>query len=488
MSDQMDFIFAECMEAIETGRLTVAQCLAQYPEHRAELSELLQIATEMQAIPTVRPSETMREQAKNSLMTNLAPRPELPIRKPAEETAEAAAFAALLFPLMPILNWLRNIPTRMNLRWPAVARPAMAMGMSLVGAVIMLLSAGFMTALGASVVHGIQERSAAARVVSVEAVSGVVEVMGADGKWVAVGKRATITTDYRVRTGDGSEAKIVFADGRTASLGPNSEVGLTQLSGGVPGAQVTITGTLTVTPTVTVTPTETITPTPTITPTETITPTPTVTPTETITPTPTMTSTETPPGMVIICHKPGTPAEQTKIIPVQALGGHLGHGDYIGACISVTPTITPTETITPTPTITPTETITPTPTITPTETVTPTETPEPPTSMVTICHKPGTPAQQTMTLPASAVPGHLGHGDTEGPCPDSTPEPPQPQPTATPAPPSPPGGGNNGGGNGGGNGLVTMCHKPGTPAEQTIQVPQSAVAAHLNHGDTMGPC
>lgn len=40
---------------------------------------------------------------------------------------------------------------------------------------------------------------------------------------------------------------------------------------------------------------------------------------------------------------------------------------------------------------------------------------------MTVCHKPGTPAQQTMTLPANAVAGHLGHGDTLGPC---TPPPP----------------------------------------------------------------
>ncbi|MCB8990693.1 MAG: FecR domain-containing protein, partial [Ardenticatenaceae bacterium] len=39
------------------------------------------------------------------------------------------------------------------------------------------------------------------------------------------------------------------------------------------------------------------------------------------------------------------------------------------------------------------------------------------TVYVTICHKPGTPAEKTMTLPQSALDGHLGHGDTLGPCP-----------------------------------------------------------------------
>jgi hypothetical protein len=35
---------------------------------------------------------------------------------------------------------------------------------------------------------------------------------------------------------------------------------------------------------------------------------------------------------------------------------------------------------------------------------------------------------------------------------------------------------------------VLMCHKPDTSSEQTIYVPQSAVDAHLDHGDIFGPC
>lgn len=37
-------------------------------------------------------------------------------------------------------------------------------------------------------------------------------------------------------------------------------------------------------------------------------------------------------GYVTICHKPGTPAEKTKVLPAPALSGHLGHGDYLGSC------------------------------------------------------------------------------------------------------------------------------------------------------------
>ena len=42
-------------------------------------------------------------------------------------------------------------------------------------------------------------------------------------------------------------------------------------------------------------------------------------------------------------------------------------------------------------------------------------------------------------------------------------------------------------GQGKGKGKVTLCHKRGTPAEKTLAVPPSAVAAHLGHGTPWGP-
>ena len=44
------------------------------------------------------------------------------------------------------------------------------------------------------------------------------------------------------------------------------------------------------------------------------------------------------------------------------------------------------------------------------------------------------------------------------------------------------------GDHGGGHTPVTICHKPGTPAEHTIVVDDDAVPAHLAHGDYLGPC
>jgi hypothetical protein len=39
-----------------------------------------------------------------------------------------------------------------------------------------------------------------------------------------------------------------------------------------------------------------------------------------------------------------------------------------------------------------------------------------------------------------------------------------------------------------GDGKVTICHKLGTPAEQTLRVPEPALKGHLKHGDTLGSC
>lgn len=41
---------------------------------------------------------------------------------------------------------------------------------------------------------------------------------------------------------------------------------------------------------------------------------------------------------------------------------------------------------------------------------------------------------------------------------------------------------------GGGHQSVTFCHKPGTPAQQTLTTDESAWKAHKNHGDKAGPC
>jgi hypothetical protein len=59
-----------------------------------------------------------------------------------------------------------------------------------------------------------------------------------------------------------------------------------------------------------------------------------------------------------------------------------------------------------------------------------------PHTPVTICHKPGTPAEHELVVDDDAVPGHLGHGDFVGSCAAVTATPPEGEALA-PAPQGP---------------------------------------------------
>lgn len=171
---------------------------------------------------------------------------------------------------------------------------------------------------------------------------------------------------------------------------------------------------------------------------------------------------------VYVCHK-----GRTLHLPASSARAHLRHGDYRGKCRHALPPPPPPK---------------------------PRHRLEEPTR--TICHE-----GRTLTLPVSQARRHLRHGAYTGRCrthpprhrpeaPRAFPPPRQPAPSparparpvrpappaAQPAPrpsrparPAPETGGET---------RVTICHQ----GRQTIQVPQSALQGHLNHGDYLGAC
>ncbi|HJU87337.1 MAG TPA: hypothetical protein VJ788_08225 [Gemmatimonadota bacterium] len=99
---------------------------------------------------------------------------------------------------------------------------------------------------------------------------------------------------------------------------------------------------------------------------------------------------------------------------------------------------------------------------------------------VTLCHvPPGNPdAAHTVDVGAPSVPAHLAHGDTEGACADDggeDPEDPEEDPDSD---------------EDSDGAKVLVCHAPpGNPDNAvTIEVGESALPAHLAHGDTEGAC
>jgi hypothetical protein len=157
---------------------------------------------------------------------------------------------------------------------------------------------------------------------------------------------------------------------------------------------------------------------------------------------------------VTLCHvPPGYPeAAHTVDVGAPSVPAHLAHGDTEGACADDTGEDDPEEE--------------------------PEDDSE--EAKVLVCHvPPGNPENpHTIEVGESAVPAHLAHGDTEGAC-----EGDEPGGEEDPA-------GEDGEGTEEEETKVVVCHvPPGNPENpHTIEVGESAVPAHLAHGDTEGAC
>ncbi len=174
---------------------------------------------------------------------------------------------------------------------------------------------------------------------------------------------------------------------------------------------------------------------------------------------------------VTLCHvPPGNPdAAHTVDVGAPSVPAHLAHGDTEGACADETEE-DPEED--------------------------PEDDPEDDTDgtgedsegdKALVCHvPPGNPDNAvTIEVGASAVPAHLAHGDAEGAC-----EGDEPAGEEDPEGEGEAGEGDEGEGTGEEAAKVLVCHVPaGNPENaHTIEVGESAVPAHLAHGDTEGEC
>lgn len=114
-----------------------------------------------------------------------------------------------------------------------------------------------------------------------------------------------------------------------------------------------------------------------------------------------------------------------------------------------------------------------------------------PGDTITICHVPGTARQQTMTIVDSSWPSYQSKGDTLGACPGSSSSAQSSfalsSSSGMSVSSSSMSASSSGTASSGGS-QITICHKPGTAAQQTFTVQQSAWSGHQKHGDTMGAC
>ena len=64
-------VLAECIEAVETERSTVTDCLVRYPEHQAELGQLLPLVSALHHVPRIEPPVDFRNGARQRLLAQL---------------------------------------------------------------------------------------------------------------------------------------------------------------------------------------------------------------------------------------------------------------------------------------------------------------------------------------------------------------------------------------------------------------------------------
>ena len=108
MSEQITTILADCLEAIERGEKSVAECLEGYPEQRAELEPLLVAVARLQATPPLQLKPEFIEASADRLVAKIKALPSQPAPKLVEEPAGpslSARLRAWLFPPRPAISW-----------------------------------------------------------------------------------------------------------------------------------------------------------------------------------------------------------------------------------------------------------------------------------------------------------------------------------------------------------------------------------------------
>lgn len=177
-------VLDECIEDLRSGRRSLTECLARWPEHAAALEPLLRTAVAARGLAAAeRPLDAAR---RAEFMRAIRTTPQQ--RQRGLLDALASAFGALLRPRLMLVP-----------------------GAMVVAFALLLLFGG-----------GVQApRAEASSTLTV--FSGAVEVER-DGAWSPLPDGAGIATGTRLRTDVNGRALLTFADGSTVALDPSSEL------------------------------------------------------------------------------------------------------------------------------------------------------------------------------------------------------------------------------------------------------------------------
>src|SRR5512146_1090206 len=76
--DELENALDDCLQRLASGKTTLAQCLARYPQHANELRPMLEAALQVRRGKDVRPSGAVRDRTRTKLMKHIATHPRQP--------------------------------------------------------------------------------------------------------------------------------------------------------------------------------------------------------------------------------------------------------------------------------------------------------------------------------------------------------------------------------------------------------------------------
>ena len=210
-SPSFDEVLDACIDDIAAGRRTVEQCLAAWPQFRAELAAVLDAASALHQLPRVpaRPPDPAR---RAQFMAQLR---ELPQEPRLEAVAEPVRRAGLGWIATPLLAPLRA-PLR-GIRWLFASAPR-AGAFAVPAAAAAALAVFFVLASGSSSAHA----------ATLTVFGGAVERADGGG-WSALDDGSAIEQGDRLRTSSSGRALLTFADGSTVALDPETELSIALL-------------------------------------------------------------------------------------------------------------------------------------------------------------------------------------------------------------------------------------------------------------------
>lgn len=210
MEQEFSHALEESLILLEEGTSTLDKCLARYPQYAADLRPLLELALGVRRVPLPASTPTNFDVGEQQMLQALA-------EKKRYQAVPLPAHRRLAERIAALFEAQRDRATQV--RTPA-RRLAVATALGLV--LLMVSSLIFQAWQGADVAYA----------ATLDAISGVVEVLPAGGNtWqpVLVGER--VEAGSQLRTGPLSAAALVFFDGSTTEVEAETELTIVQMDG-----------------------------------------------------------------------------------------------------------------------------------------------------------------------------------------------------------------------------------------------------------------